>query len=215
MTKKNEIDNLFTLNEVLEAAEKGKYAVGAFSARYIPMILPILKAGERANSLLILQISEYELDRYNIDLSDFAAEFFRILKKEEISIPVVLHLDHTREFKIIKKAIKENFTSVMIDASSKTYEENTAITKKVVEYAEKHDVSVEAELGQIGSTDTIETEGDEELFTDPGQAQKFVSETGVDALAVSVGTAHGVYNEVTQPSVDYERIKAIKKLTPV
>ena len=102
----------------------------------------------------------------------------------------------------------------MIDASEHPLDENIRITREVVEYAHAHNVSVEAELGRIGTTDYVETDKDEELYTVPEEAKRFVDETGVDALAVSVGTAHGVYN-VRQPKVDYERLKAIRALTPV
>lgn len=123
-------------------------------------------------------------------------------------------MDHTKEFDVIREAIEAGFESVMIDASEHEFEENVEITGKVVEYAHARKVSVEAELGKIGTTDMMETDKDEELYTDPGQALEFVKQTGVDALAVSVGTAHGVYT-VKQPCVQLDIIKAIRDLTPV
>ncbi len=131
-----------------------------------------------------------------------------------ITIPVVLHLDHSWDFEVIKAAIAAGFTSVMIDASEHPLDENIRISREVAEYAHAHGVSVEAELGRIGTTDFVETDKDEELYTVPEEALRFVDETGIDALAVSVGTAHGVY-VVRQPKVDIERLIAIRKLTPV
>jgi fructose-bisphosphate aldolase class II len=205
---------LRTLKDVLSAAERGGYAVGSFSPRTTAMIQPVLCAGQAARSPLIVQISQKELNRYQVTPSRFAREFFAQLEHEHISVPVVLHLDHTREIPIIEDAIAAGFTSVMIDASEKPLDENIAITRQVVEYAHGRGASVEAELGRIGTTDFVETEGDEELYTKPEEAERFVRETGVDALAVSVGTAHGVYT-VRQPKIDLLRLRAIRALTRV
>ena len=205
---------LRTLNEVLSAAEHGGYAVGSFAPRTTAMIQPILCAGQVARSPLIVQISQKELTRYQITPARFAEEFFAQLEQEHITVPVVLHLDHTREFTVIQDAIAAGFTSVMIDASEKPLEENITISRQVAEYAHARGVSVEAELGRIGTTDFVETESDEELYTKPDEAERFVRETGVDALAVSVGTAHGVYS-VRQPKIDLPRLRAIRALTPV
>nr|WP_285876974.1 class II fructose-bisphosphate aldolase [Fictibacillus phosphorivorans] len=199
---------------MLEKAEKGRYAVGSFAPRYTTMIRPILIAGEKAQSPLIVQISQKELVRYGITPAEFASEFYRSVESEKISVPVVLHLDHTKDLQVIKEAIEAGFTSVMIDASEKPLEENIAISKEAAEYAHLHGVSVEAELGKIGTTDFVETDSDEELYTDPVEAERFVRETEADALAVSVGTAHGVYL-VRQPKIDYKRLEAIRALTPV
>jgi ketose-bisphosphate aldolase len=209
-----EIKNLFTLKEALEKAEENNYAIGSFSPRYTPMIRPVLRAGQKTQSPLIVQISQKELERYGITPSEFAAEFYTALEEEKITVPVVLHLDHTKPFSVIKEAIEAEFTSVMIDASEKELKENIAISKKVAEYAHAKGVSVEAELGKIGTTDFVETDKDEELYTDPQEALQFVNETKCDALAVSVGTAHGVYN-VRKPKVDVKRLMAIRELTPV
>ena len=205
---------LKTLNEVLSAAEQGGYAVGSFAPRTTAMIQPILCAGQAARSPLIVQISQKELTRYQITPARFAEEFFAQLEREHITVPVVLHLDHTKEFTVIQDAIAAGFTSVMIDASEKPLDENIAISRQVVEYAHARGVSVEAELGRIGTTDFVETEDDEELYTKPDEAERFVRETGADALAVSVGTAHGVYT-VRQPKIDLLRLRAILALTSV
>jgi len=205
---------LRTLAQVLFAAERGGYAVGSFSPRTTAMIQPILCAGQAARSPLIVQISQKELTRYQVTPARFAEEFFAQLEREDITVPVVLHLDHTKEFAVIQDAIAAGFTSVMIDASEKRLEENIAISRQVVEYAHARGASVEAELGRIGTTDFVETENDQELYTKPEEAERFVRETGVDALAVSVGTAHGVYT-VRQPKIDLPRLRAIRALTSV
>ncbi|HWQ11346.1 MAG TPA: class II fructose-bisphosphate aldolase [Roseiflexaceae bacterium] len=205
---------LMPLKPALEAAERGGYALGAFSPRVTPMIPAVLRAGVRARSPLIVQISSGELRRYGLTPAAFAEAFFAAVHNERADVPLVLHLDHTKDLATIAAAIAAGFTSVMIDASEKPLMENIAITREVVAYAHARGVSVEAELGMIGTTDFVETEHDEELYTDPQEAERFVRETGVDALAVSVGTAHGVYM-VRQPKVDYERLMAIRARTPV
>ena len=210
----NNSSPLRTLAQVLSVAERGGYAVGSFSLRTTPMIQPILCAGEAARSPLIVQISQKELTRYQLTPARVAEEFFTQLERQQITVPVALHLDHTREFGVIQDAIAAGFTSVMIDASDKPLEENIATSRQVVEYAHSKGVSVEAELGRIGTTDFVETESDEELYTKPEEAERFVRETGVDALAVSVGTAHGVYT-VRQPKIDLPRLRAIRAFTAV
>ncbi len=206
--------NVFPMKILLTEAERGGYAVGSFSPRCTPMIAPVLKAGELVRSPLLVQISQREFQWSGLTPAEFGAAFYEQVRALRPTVPVGLHLDHTWEFPIIQEAISAGFTSVMIDASSKELEENIAITREVVAYAHARGVSVEAELGRIFSADTAETESDEELYTDPQEAGRFVRETGVDALAVSVGTAHGVYM-VRQPKVDLERLKAIRALTPV
>ncbi len=210
----NDKTNLLTLREVLPLAEAGGFAVGSFAPRYLAMIRPVLRAGQRANTPLIVQISANEFRWFNSGPAEFAEEFHRGLVDGRVTIPIVLHLDHTKDPQVIHDAIAAGFTSVMIDRSELPFPENSAATREIVEYAHARGVSVEAELGRIFSSDQVETEEDEELYTDPQEAARFVAETGVDALAVSVGTAHGVYM-VRQPKVDYERLRAIRRLTPV
>lgn len=214
MTQTSTNSPVITLKQALEVAEPNHFAIGSFSPRYTPMIAAVLKAGQQANSPLIVQISHKELIRYGITAAEFGEEFYRQVEEQKITVPVVLHLDHTKELETIKEAIAAGFTSVMIDASEKPFDENAAISKEVVVYAHGKGVSVEAELGMIGTTDFVETDNDEELYTDPDEAADFVALTGIDALAVSCGTAHGVY-VVKQPKIDYDRLMKIRKLTPV
>ena len=209
-----QIQNVHPMKVLLADAERGNYAVGSFSPRNTPMIAAVMRAGQAVKSPLIVQISQKELTWVGLTVMEFATGFLEAYREVGPTVPMALHLDHTWEFDIIKQAILSGFTSVMIDASGKELDENIAITREVVAYAHERGVTVEAELGRIFSADTAETDSDEELYTDPDEAERFVLETGVDALAVSVGTAHGVYM-VRQPKIDLERLIAIRKRTPV
>jgi fructose-bisphosphate aldolase class II len=202
------------LAPVLAAAKKGGYALGSFAPRYTSMIRPVLRGAMKTRSPLIVQISQREFERYGIKPRQFADAFFEAVEKEGLDVPVVLHLDHTFEREVVEAAMDAGFTSVMIDQSAKPLEENIAVTAEVARAAHARGISVEAELGKIGTTDFIETDKDEEHFTDPEEAKRFVAETGVDALAVAVGTLHGHYI-TRQPRVDLARLKAIRALTPV
>lgn len=206
--------NVYPLKTLLAAAEAGQYCVGAFSPRYTSMIGVVLRAGQDMQSPLIVQISQKELARHEITPTRFAEVFYDEVARQGITVPATLHLDHTKEMAVIQEAIEAGFTSVMIDASEKPLEENIAISREVAEYARPFDVSVEAELGRITTTDFVESDDDTELYTDPDEGAYFVQQTGVDALAVSCGTAHGVYL-VREPKIDYARLSAIRQRTPV
>lgn len=202
--------NVLTLQEILVPATRHGFGVGAFAARYTAMVRPILRAAQAMASPAIVQISQKELEWAGITPRAMADEFFAAVDEEQVTVPLVLHLDHTREPGPIHEAIARGFTSVMIDASEKPLDENIAISADIATYAHRHGVSVEGELGRIGTTDYVETDRDEEMYTDPTEARQFVEGAGLDALAVSVGTAHGVY-KVRQPKVDLERLSAIRR----
>jgi fructose-bisphosphate aldolase class II len=199
------------LTNVLKKGHQEGYAVGSFSPRYTKLILPIIQAAIETESPAIVQISEKEIYRHKVDIYEFAKEFYYVCEELKPTIPLVLHLDHTKDFEVIKQAISAGFTSVMIDASEHNFETNVKITKQTVEYAHPFGVTVEAELGKIGTTDFVETDHDEEFYTIPEEAKEFCRLTEVDALAVSVGTAHGIYT-VRQPKVDYDRLFRINQL---
>jgi len=207
-------ENLFILKHLLEKAKTGGYAIGSFSPRTVPIIRPILRAAQRMQSPAIVQIAEIERDWFQLSLKEFAQGFFETLEEENITVPVGLHLDHTQSLDVIKEAIACGFTSVMIDASAMPLEENIRITRNAVEYAHARGVSVEAELGHIGSASSIESQPDKEKYTDPEEAEVFITQTEVDVLAVSVGTVHGVYTS-QQPKVDVEILKAIRAITTI
>ena len=204
--------NVQNLTKLLEDATKNRYAVGSFSARYTKLIKPIIQAAINTNSPAIVQLSEKEVIRHKVGVKEFADEFYRVVKELDPKVPLALHLDHTKTLDVIREAMDAGFTSVMIDASEMDYADNVAVTKEVVAMAHPRNITVEAELGKIGTTDFVETDHDEELYTDPQEAKSFCEETNVDCLAVSVGTAHGVYT-VRQPKVDYARLEEINKLT--
>ncbi len=206
--------DLCTLKEVLDRADGRGYAVGAFSARYTPLITPILRAAEATQSPVIVQIAQAEMQWYELTPAEFARQFWLQLEEVKPTVPVCLHLDHTQPFELIQAAIELGFTSVMIDASAQELAGNIATTQRVVEYAHARGVSVEGELGRIGTTDHMETDDDQELYTDPDEAKVFVDQTQVDALAVSVGTSHGQYL-MKQPTIDLPRLQAIRDRTPV
>jgi ketose-bisphosphate aldolase len=206
--------NLLRLAPALAVAQRHGYALGSFAPRYTAMIAPVLRAAQRTASPLIVQISQRELVRYQLDAMTFADTFFDVIASEKIDIPVVLHLDHSFELPVLASAMDAGFTSVMMDQSTRPLDENIAISREAARYAHQRGVSIEAELGRIGTTDHIETEHDDEYFTDPSEAGRFVAETGVDALAVSVGTAHGPYT-TRQPRIDMPRLAAIRSRTDV
>ncbi len=181
---------LVTTKEMFEKAYAGGYAVGAFNVNNMEMIQAIVEAANECRSPVILQVSagarKYANPTYLRHLVYAAAE--------ETDIPIALHLDHGADFEICKSCIENNFTSVMIDASSKPWEENIALTKQVVEYAHDHGVVVEAELGKLaGIEDDVHVEAHDAMFTSPDEVQEFTSRTGIDSLAIAIGTSHGAY----------------------
>lgn len=213
--KKSERENMTKVNNltnILKHAAENGYAVGSFSARYTKLIRPIIQAAMNTNSPVIVQLSEKEIIRHKVSAEEFAKEFYKVVGELQPQVPLALHLDHTKTLETIQAAMDAGFTSVMMDASEKDFDDNVAITKQVVEMAHKRNVTVEAELGKIGTTDFAETDMDEEMYTVPEEAKEFCEQTGVDCLAVSVGTAHGVYT-VKQPSIDFKRLEDINRLT--
>lgn len=203
---------IIPITEMLKRAEQGGYGVGSFSARNTYLIDAVLQAAENTGSPVIVQISANEFNWFQVSAKEFADRFYQVADRYQVE--AVLHLDHTKELSIIRDAIDAGFTSVMIDASQKEFEENIRITKEVTDYAHAKGVAVEAELGKIGSADKVETDNDESLYTDPAEAEEFVRRTGVDTLAVSIGTAHGVY-PVKNPQIDLNRLQDIRSRTAI
>ncbi len=181
---------LVTTKEMFEKAYKGGYAVGAFNVNNMEMIQAIVEAASECRSPVILQVSagarKYANPVYLRHLVQAAVE--------TTDIPIAMHLDHGADFETCKASIDDGFTSVMIDASSKPWDENIAITKKVVEYAHDHGVVVEAELGKLaGVEDDVKVEAKDAMFTSPDEVEEFTSKTGIDSLAIAIGTSHGAY----------------------
>ena len=181
---------LVTTKEMFEKAYKGGYAVGAFNVNNMEMIQAIVEAASECRSPVILQVSagarKYANPVYLRHLVQAAVE--------TTDIPIAMHLDHGADFETCKASIDDGFTSVMIDASSKPWDENIAITKNVVEYAHDHGVVVEAELGKLaGVEDDVKVEAKDAMFTSPDEVEEFTSKTGIDSLAIAIGTSHGAY----------------------
>lgn len=199
---------LITSKEMFSKAYQNGYAVGAFNVNNMEIIQGIVEAGKEENSPLILQVSagarKYANPIYLKKLVEAAVE--------DSGLPIVLHLDHGENFEICKSCIDNGFTSVMIDGSKYPFEENIRVTKEVVEYAHSKGVVVEAELGKLaGVEDAVKVSAKEATYTDPDQAVEFVERTGVDSLAIAIGTSHGAYKFKGEPSLDFERLEIITK----
>jgi fructose-bisphosphate aldolase class II len=189
----------------------GNCAVGAFNVNNMEIIQGIVEAAKEENAPLILQVSagarRYAKHIYLKKLVEAALE--------DTDLPICLHLDHGEDFEICKACVDGGFTSVMIDGSKLPFEENIALTKKVVEYAHAKGVVVEAELGRLaGVEDDIKVSAQDSSYTDPEQAAEFVERTGCDSLAIAIGTSHGAYKFKGEPKLDFERLAKIASLLP-
>ena len=201
---------LVTTTEMFRKAYDGGYAIGAFNVNNMEIVQAITEACKKENSPVILQVSRgartYANHTYLMKLVEAAV-------KECPDIPIALHLDHGPDFETCKSCIDGGFTSVMIDASSKPFEENIAITKEIVDYAHKYGVVVEAELGTLaGIEDEVKVSAEESSYTRPEEVEEFVTRTGCDSLAIAIGTSHGAYKFKGEPYLDFERLKTIHKL---
>ena len=198
---------LVTLNDVLYDAQKNKYAVGLFNTVNLEMAQGVLRAAEKARSPVIIGTAEVLLPMASLeDLSAMLLDFAK-----RANVPVVLHFDHGLSTAAIKKAIALGFSSVMYDCSTKSYSENLSEVFEIAKYAHERGVTIEAELGHIGeaNTEVASAEGGgDSVFTDPIEAQTFAVETGVDALAVSFGSAHGAY--VSEPRLNFKLLEEIR-----
>ena len=199
---------LVTSEKMLKDAQKGGYAVGAFNAENMEMVKAIIKAAEELKAPVMIQTTPSTIKYGTLDT--YAAIVAAEAKKA--SVPVCLHLDHGNSFELAVQAIKAGYTSVMIDGSHENFEGNIAVSKKVADVAKAVGIPVEAELGKVGGKeDDLEAEAD--TNTDPQQAKEFVERTGVDSLAVAIGTAHGFY--VGTPVLDKERLSEIRQVVDI
>ncbi len=195
---------------LLAKAEQGKYAVGAFNANNMEIVQAILKAAEIEKAPVIMQASQGAISYAGLA---FIIGIVKIAAETSV-VPVALHLDHGTDFDQVVDCINGGFTSVMYDGSKLPLEENIALTLKVLELARPLGISVEAELGKIGGTeDHVHVSKEDEMYTDPEEARYFVEKTGVDSLAIAIGTAHGQYKG--EPKLDFERLKKIRSLVNV
>ena len=205
---------LVTTTEMFKKAYDGGYAIGAFNVNNMEIVQGITEAAQEEKAPLILQVSKgaraYANHTYLVKLVEAAVI-------ECPDIPIALHLDHGPDFETCKACIDGGFTSVMIDASSKPFEENIAITKKVVEYAHDHGVVVEAELGTLaGVEDDVKVSAEDSSYTHPEEVEEFVSKTGCDSLAIAIGTSHGAYKfkPGTKPQLRFDVLDEVVKRLP-
>ncbi|ADL03235.1 ketose-bisphosphate aldolase [Lacrimispora saccharolytica] len=196
---------LLNMKELLAAANENNFAVPAFNISSYAMFNGIMEASEEEHAPVIISIHPDELSHIGTDIIQAIRQ-----RAYKTKIPVCIHLDHGSSFEQIMIAIQAGYTSVMIDGSSLPFEENIAVCKKVCEAAHGADVSVEGELGTIGTTDSAETENQVIIYTKPDDAAKFVEETGVDTLAIAIGTCHGLYPAGMKPELKLDLLKEIK-----
>lgn len=204
---------LVTTTEMFKKAYDGGYAIGAFNVNNMEIVQGITEAAKELNAPLILQVSKgaraYANHTYLIKLVE-AAEI-------ETGLPIALHLDHGDSFELCKSCIDGGFSSVMIDASSKPFEENIEITRKVVDYAHDKGVVVEAELGTLaGIEDDVKVSAEDSSYTRPEDVQEFVERTGCDSLAIAIGTSHGAYKfkPGTKPQLRFDILEEVEKRLP-
>jgi fructose-bisphosphate aldolase class II len=205
---------LVTTKEMFKKAYDGGYAIGAFNVNNMEIIQGITEAASELKSPVILQVSkgarEYANHTYLVKLVEAAVKLYP-------DMPIALHLDHGDSFELCKSCIDGGFTSVMIDLSSKSFEENVEGTKKVVEYAHAHGVVVEAELGTLaGIEDEVVVEEGKQSYTDPSMVEEFVNKTNCDSLAIAIGTSHGAYKfkPGTKPQLRFDILEEVSKRIP-
>ena len=204
---------LVTTTEMFRKAYEGGYAIGAFNVNNMEIVQGITEAAKEANSPIILQVSagarKYAKHVYLMKLVEAAVE--------DTGLPIALHLDHGEDFDICKACIDGGFTSVMIDGSKHSFEDNIALTRKVVEYAHQHGVVVEGELGRLaGIEDDVNVSAADSSYTDPNQVEEFVRATGVDSLAIAIGTSHGAFKfkPGTKPQLRFDILEEVGRRLP-
>ena len=202
---------LVTTTEMFKKAYEGGYAIGAFNINNMEIIQAIAEAAEENKSPVIMQVSagarKYAKHEYLMALAQAAVK--------DSGIDVALHLDHGADFDICKSCIDGGFTSVMIDGSKYSFEENIELTRKVVEYAHERGVVVEGELGKLaGVEDDVKVDADDAMYTNPAEVEEFVSKTGVDSLAIAIGTSHGAYKFKGEPRLRFDILEEVGKRLP-
>lgn len=203
---------LVSTKEMFQKAYESKYAIGAFNVNNMEIIQGIVEAAKELKSPVILQVSAGARKYAN---SIYLKKLVEAALLDAPELDIALHLDHGDTFELCKSVIDDGFTSVMIDGSHLPFEENIKLTKQVVDYAHERGVTVEGELGKLaGVEDDVNVSKEDATYTDPDQAKEFVERTGVDSLAVAIGTSHGAYKFSGEPKLDIERLKRIQELLP-
>ena len=202
---------LVNTTEMFKKAYEGGYAIGAFNVNNMEIVQGITEAAKEVNAPLILQVSagarKYAKHTYLMKLIEAALI--------ETDLPIAIHLDHGDSFELCKSCIDGGFTSVMIDGSHLPFEENIALTKKVVEYAHEKGVTVEGELGRLaGIEDAVNVKEEDAMFTNPDEVEEFVARTGVDSLAIAIGTSHGAYKFKGEPKLRFDILEEVQRRLP-
>ena len=200
---------LVTSKQLLLNAQKNQYAVPAFNVENMEMAMAVIKIANEMRSPVLIQTTSSTVKYSSLKT------YQHIVKSlaEEVDIPVAMHLDHGNSFELAVKAMKEGYTSIMIDGSHYSFEENVALTKSVVDVGKACGIPIEGELGKVGGKEDDLDGGDGDKNTDPKEAAEFVKRTGVDSLAIAIGTAHGLYKGT--PNIDVDRIYEVKELVDV
>jgi len=202
---------LVTNKKLLSAAEAKGYAVGAFNIQNLETLSAVVEASTEERSPVIVAVTPSTIKYAGLE---YLAGMVKTAA-ESAPVPMSLHLDHGKDIETVSKCIDAGFTSVMIDGSHLNFEENISLTKRVTDLAHSKDISVEGELGRLAGVEEATVEEKEAVLTDPEVAKEFVERTGVDALAVAIGTSHGAYKFKGEPKLDFERLKAIRKRVKV
>ena len=204
--------SLVTTKEMFEKSMKEGFAIGAFNVNNMEIIQAIVDAAAENNSPVILQASSSAIKYARIN---YLMKMIEAAVEEHPNVPIAIHLDHGPDFETCKKCVDAGFTSIMFDGSKYDFEENIRLTKEVVDYAHAHGVVVEAELGKLaGIEDEVNVSADEAKYTDPAQAEEFVKRTGVDSLAIAIGTSHGAYKFKGEAKLRFDILKEIKERIP-
>ena len=200
---------LVNTKQLFKKAQEEKYAIGAFNVENMEMVMAVISAAEEMNSPVIMQTTPSTVEYAGLD---YFIENVKVAASRA-NVPVAIHLDHGPSFELASKAFRAGYTSIMIDGSHGDFESNVAVSKLVADMCRASDVSVEAELGKVGGKEDDLDGGDGGLFTDPLEAKEFVERTGVNSLAVAIGTAHGMYKG--EPKLDLDRLSAIREVVSI
>ncbi|MCK9479987.1 MAG: class II fructose-1,6-bisphosphate aldolase [Firmicutes bacterium] len=203
--------SIVTTTQMFKKAYEGGYAIGAFNVNNMEIIQGITEAAMEVKAPLILQVSagarKYAKHVYLMKLIEAAIE--------DTGLPIAVHLDHGEDFEICKACIDGGFSSVMIDGSKHSFEDNIALTKQVVDYAHSKGVVVEGELGKLaGIEDNIQVSDEDAAFTDPAEVEEFVEKTGVDSLAIAIGTSHGAFKFKGEPRLRFDILEEVQRRLP-
>lgn len=200
---------LITTKNILKKAQEGHYAIGAFNVENMEMVMAVISAAEEMNAPVIMQTTPSTVKYAGLDY--FLANVK--VAASSASVPVVMHLDHGSSFDLAAQALRAGYTSIMIDGSHESFEDNIALSKAVVDMCKPSGIAVEAELGKVGGKEDDLDGGEGDVYTDPQEAREFVERTGVDSLAIAIGTAHGMYKG--EPKLDLERLSEIRDVVSV